>query len=437
MIDKQQEAIIWLQKLQQLVNREQLPARIKDSISECEAKVKNAEPDWSLFQSEVNEVLESIKGKLVKETPLEIRVHEDKVTIEEIKTFVRNTTERAHTDNLSSIEAIEHRKNIIVRECYQKINEIACVEANMEFVENEGRYIQFFENIKNDYNRKMLHLLKELIEDIGSNTGHMMKYIKNMFQSISGIQMGISNKKYYTEYEEKKEIMDDRFLKQVENGELGGSPIVDFGFETKNKVKKLVSKAQKKKRFLTLLPVILVIAYLFLSRVFPVVEKYIEYQTAKVESTKAATESKNGEMIENVVSGVVNGVDTIKANRVAESAKAVGGINVWTIIIIVGVIFIAYRAYIKMLTRQYNDQVSKTCGEYLRGELLRFEENCRINAGAHIERIVADYEQQYLNTLNEIFKESDLDTTAEDETNRELDKIIQEWNHIKQNLNGE
>ena len=103
---KQIKMIEWLSDLQQFAKDERLPIRLIDRIGDCIELVTQKKTNWNQITIETEDLLESIIHK-VQGNQKEVIVNEKSdVSIEEIKNFIREATEREHNESISSLNNI-------------------------------------------------------------------------------------------------------------------------------------------------------------------------------------------------------------------------------------------------------------------------------------------------------------------------------------------
>lgn len=408
---KQIKMIEWLSDFQQFAKDERLPIRLIDRIGDCKELVTQKKPNWNQITIETEDLLESVVHK-VQENKKEIIVNDEtEVSIEEIKNFIREATEREHNETISSLNNILYRKKLIENECYQKMNEITFVEANIEKIEDEGRFLQFFQNNKENYERNEKQLLHELMKDVEDNLTYMMEQIRNMFQNIEGSTIGISNKKFYIEYTQRKEAIDNSIKHKIESADLGGRKIIDFAHGIKNNVIKVVHKFRKKERFFKFLPLLLIAICVF---------GFIAFSIVKTPMSNDKTEFST-EIIKNLINGVLFLISEVFAI-----------IIIPIVILIIVLIVRGYMKYCKMLRQKYEAQISSYCGDYLKTELYNFAKENQLDNAEEIKKLVFEYEQQYRDILNCIFENTQLDPFGKEElANAKIEQIKESWNQIK------
>lgn len=417
---KQIKMIELLSDLQQFAKDERLPIRLIDRIEECKNQVTQKKPIWDKITIEADDLLESISHK-VQGDQKEVAVYEEtEITMQDIKNYINKVTDQEHKETLSSLSEILHRRNLIVKACYQKMNEITFVDANIDNVENQGRFLQFFQDIKEKYDREMVQLLNELINNVQANLSNMMEQMKNMFQSIEGYTMKIGNNKFYTEYSERKETIDNGIKSEIDTADFGGKKILDYAHQIKNGLEKIVRKYQKKMKFLQFLPILLVITFVLGYFTLYAGKLYVSYKEAEsVMSVENDGEIK--QTIENVI-------DSSIKSKMSNSIK----LDI-SIVMIVGYIIIkSYMKYRKKIRLKYEAQIASYCGDYLKTEIYNFEKENQLDNTEEIKRLVFEYEQQYRDILNCIFENTQLDPFGKEElANTKIEQIKESWNQIK------
>lgn len=408
---KQIKMIEWLSDLQQFAKDERLPIRLIDRIGDCIELVTQKKTNWNQITIETEDLLESIIHK-VQGNQKEVIVNEEsEVSIEEIKNFIREATEREHNESISSLNNILYRKKLIEKECYQKMNEITFVETNIENIEDEGRFLQFFQNIKENYERNEKQLLHELTKDVEDNLTYMLEQIRKMFQDVDGSTIGISNKKFYIEYTQRKESIDNCIKSKIETADLGGRKIIDFAHSIKNRVIKDVHKFRKKENFLKFMPFLFIIICVL---------GFIFFSILKTPMSNEQTEFWKV-IIEYLIKGSLFLVIIVLSIFLLPKKTFVKAIIVRI-----------YMKYCKMLKQNCDAQIASYCGDYLKTELYNFEKENQLDNEEEIKSLVFEYEQQYRDILKCIFENTQLDPFGKEElANAKIEQIKESWNQIK------
>lgn len=120
--ERQIKAEAWMLRLEEYVKEEKLPMRILDELEKCKSLMMSRQADWITVSRIIEELLESIEGKIVPAA-----AHKDDaaetVSVDEVKMQVRKMAQRCHTENSASVEGMAERKNAVIKKCmdnYQK-----------------------------------------------------------------------------------------------------------------------------------------------------------------------------------------------------------------------------------------------------------------------------------------------------------------------------
>ncbi len=95
--ERQIKTIAWIKELEQYAKEQKLPMRILDELEECKQQASSNDVDWARINRTIEELMESIEGKLV---PAEVQQDNaiEEVSVEEVKMQVRKMAQRCHTE---------------------------------------------------------------------------------------------------------------------------------------------------------------------------------------------------------------------------------------------------------------------------------------------------------------------------------------------------
>lgn len=436
MNEKQVKALECLNKIEQYAKEQRLATRILDSIDECKNRITVEDPKWNEVNFEVENILKSIESKT---SPVTVYVDKDKneISIQAIKEQVSKMAGRCHAENEASIGMMEERKNAVLKKAYSEIQEISYTKAHLKELENEEFYLEFFKKAKINYESNAFQMIREMLEDISNNYNHMLEHMKSMFQSIGGYKSGIGNEKFYYEYTEKKEGLDKKIQSEAQSSEIGGSDIVSFGQRTKDTIKDIKKKLNRKTKVLMWAPVLLVLALLLILFSVKTIS-YINQNRAVIESevTKDNSETENDSEEKESSEELKSALKKFEkvTSKYFKDMDTEPRIPMKWILIIAAVIIVLYAVYIIILKLWCNEQIRKRTGEYLKTETIQFEQNNALLPGLEeaIKNSVEEYEQKYLFILNQIFSGANYDFDCTE--NKEADQFTalkEEWNALK------
>lgn len=320
------------------------------------------------------------------------------VPVEKVKSQVKKMAEQCQKKNLASVTNIENSKDMNIRKCLRKMEEISHTEAHLDKMLDGNLYLDCFYNIRNEYERDMKRTAGELITDINNNYSHMATHMRSMFQDIGGYADGIGNEKFYREYEMRKEEVENRMIGEVRTEDFGSGAITEFACKTKDGVRKIVKKLYSQKVFLACLPILLLLVIFFGTAV-------IKYQQTEVSGTAMEENKEDGTDLSENVEKVKEA--TSQAVLIAFAYTVVGMFAAWgsVLVFLALILFVLYAVYIRWLKKWYFRCVCRDCGEYLRTELDRFAQERAMYEKARqaMEYIAEEYERQYLTVWNRIF----------------------------------
>ena len=425
-MENKDKILQWLLKLELYAKEQGIPMRILDVIEECKEHIQSEDMKWQELEPMLEQVLESICGKAGLNRVAAVEHGKNSVPAEKVKAQVKKMAEQCRKENLTSAAGIEGRKNFNIKECFRLMEDIAYTEAHLDQMLDGGLYLKFFENQKDMYERDSEEMIRELINDINGNYGRMAEQMRSMFQEIGGYEIGVGNEKFYREYVNGKEELENKLMGEVKTEDFGGSIIMEFAKKTKKGVQRIVKKLKPKKYVLMLFPVLLLMV-IFVGKA--VVQNYqTEISETEAESTEQGTNGFLEEMGKMMADKAMKDIDREGVNIITLVMKP-------EILLLIGflilLVILLYALYIRMIKAWYRRCICRRCGDYLRTELGQFvkERTMHEKAQMAVEHILEEYERQYLGIWNRIF----LGTIYEDrQEETELEVLQREWKTLKQ-----
>lgn len=414
MDEKKQELLQWLNKLEKYAEEINLSSRILDRIKECKANLHKEEIEIDKIQCEIEEVFKSIEKKALPESANSDK-KEKGVTLQEIREQIKKIVQRCHDDNEEVIDGTTDHKNTVLKKCDEQMKKIVQADKYMEELKQEALYVQFYEEIADEYKKGSISVISEMLGDMEQNYTHMIGHMKGMLQNTDSFKTGKINEKAFYELDVKREAVGEKLQAELEENNTGKNIILSFAKRTVSEIKKIVDSAELKKKVLAILPMVAA-AIIFLINTL-----------TKSLGSSAETETANNEFI----AFLGEAVEIIK---VLKKLFGSGGTSVMSIVakvapfIIVAVIYIIYLIVLK---KKCNDEISKKSAAYLQTELIEFEQNglLRQDLNNLIRNTAEEYEHQHAELFNHIFDFSDDETP-----NKKKDQLIElaeEWNKIK------
>lgn len=441
MNEKQLKALAWVDELEQYAKEQKLSIRILDNIDECKKQITKEYPDWSGVNADVEDLLKSIERKTVPE-PVQTDKNKNKISIQEIKSRITQMAEQCHIENESSINMMSERKNAVIKKLYGDMQEISHTKAHLPELKNEDMYLDFFQKTKREYEKNVFHLIREMLGDISNNYNYMLENMRSMFQSIGGYKSGLGNERFYREYAGRKDGIDKKIQSEAESSYIGGNDILSFGQKTKDVIKGIVKNLNRKRKILIWMPLLLFLLCFSLKAITSQKQSQEVIQNAATEAEKSDENSEVNDFLIDI--GKSMGEKVMKS----VSLKAVGGFlsSVATflsallislgalLLFIVLLIILLYAAYIKMVKLRCNHQIEKQCGAYLKAELIQFEQDntLMLKLEETMKNCVDEYERQYYEILNQIFLDTNYDSSStENEEKISFTSLKEKWNTLK------
>lgn len=439
MNEKQLKALEWVNELEQYAKEQKLSIRILDNIDDCKKQITVDNPNWNEVNVEVEDLLKSIERKTVPDI-VQTDKNKNEVSIHAMKTRVTQMAEQCHTENESSVNMMTERKNVVIKKLYGDMQDISHTRAHLSELKNEDLYLDFFQKTKREYEKNVFQMIREMLGDISNNYNYMLEHMRSMFQSIGGYKKGLGNEKFYYEYTSRKDGIDKKIQSEVELSFTGGNDIISFGQKTNDVIKGIVKKLNRKRKMLIWMPLL----FLLLCFSFKAVTSQ-EQSREVIESVETETQIRS-----QLIDGAISLIDTVVQNTPPE---AVGGFlsSVVTflgalmislgalMLFIVLLIIVLYAVYLKILKQWCNHQIQKQCGEYLKTELIQFEQNntLMLKVDEAMKTAAEEYESQYLAVLNSIFSGTNYDfENSQNEESNQFTALKNEWNALKHEQGG-
>ena len=432
MDEKQLTALKCLDELSEYAAKHKLPMRIMDELEDCRKQLVSGNVDWNALNLSMENLLNSVEQKTVTQNTKIENSNGEAVSVEMVKEQVEKMSKRCRADNATSIAGMSERKNVVVKKNCEQMMEISHTKAHLEELKNEDLYIQFFQNCKSKYERDSFEMFRELLQSVGENYNHMLNQLKSMFQSIGGYKNGIGSEKFYYEYEEQRTGIDQRIQGEIQTADIGGDDIITFAQTTKEPVKNIVKKLVRKRKLLAWVPLLVVLCFLAIGAVGKLAVNKDETKQVVADADTgdddsslmdAGKEIAKKELSKISMSKIINWLKTVLISLGA------------VLILIIMIIVLLYMLYLKILKRWCDHQISKQCGEYLKTELLRFEQTNDFSAKLDIamDNAAEEYERQYMNVLNNLFQDSQYhsENTAQTSEASEFGVLRTEWNRVR------
>lgn len=437
MNEKQLKALEWVNELEQYAKEQKLSIRILDSIDDYKKQITADNPNWNEVNAGMENLLKSIERKTVPDI-VQTDKNKDEVSIQAIKTRVSKMAEQCHIENESSLSMMTERKNAVIKKLYGDMQEISYTKAHLSELKNEDLYLNFFQENKREYEKNVFQMIQEMLDDISNNYNYMLEHMRNMFQSIGGYKIGLGNEKFYHEYASKKDGINKKIQSEVELSYTGGSDIISFGQKTKDVIKGIVKKSNRKRKILIWLPLLLLLLCFSFKAITSQEQSQEVIENAEMEAEEDDDNSEVKTLLPDLGKRVVKEVPLEKVGSFLSSVitfLAALMISLGALLLfIVLLIIVLYAVYIKMLKLWCDHQIQKQCGVYLKTELIQFEQNNMLmpKLDEAMKTAVEEYENQYLAILNSIFSGTNYDmNNAKNEKQDQFTVLKEEWNALR------
>lgn len=426
--ERKREAAEWFDELKRYAGEKNLPMRIMDELEECRKLALSGEVEWGAVSRSVEELLESIEGKSMPAAMQEKAGNE--VSTEDIKAKLEKMARRCHTENTASVDSMGERKNAVIKKMYGQLFEISQTKAHLEELKNEDLYLHFFSQSRTTYERDTFEMIRELLQSVSNNYGYMLDHMKSMFQSIGGYRKGIGSEKFYLEYEARRNGIDQKLLSEAQTADIGGNDIISFGQRTKEVIKGMVKRLERKRKLLACMPLIILLCLLMVGSI--VRQGQSRQETERIEETNESDNAVIKDVAQKLGEKVINKPEIVKSvvGFIRTLLVSLGAFLALVLLVIV----LLYIAYLKILKQWCNHQIWKRCGEYLKTELSRFEQENGFSSklDAVMLNAVDEYERQYMEVLNQLLTGTDYERQNQQQNEMaEWNALREQWNTLK------
>lgn len=392
-MNQKEEILQWILELEKYARDQGLSMRILDSIEECKQHIYKEDLPWQALKQQIEDVMESV-GLKVQQTDVTVqRQNGDRISVEKVQAQVRRMAEQCHRENIDSVNAIQDRKDINIRESIRQMGEIIHTEAHLEKILEKNQYEKHFQQIKYAYDQNMAKMAGEMVGDISGNYDHMADHMRSMFQSMGGSIDGIRSERLYHEYEAERDTIEKKLNRETQTADYGGSSIMEFASKTKECIQNIVKKMILKKRLFTWIPILL----LLVAVISVTVVKYQERNDSET-AGKQIIDFMKDIIPENKQEAY--GLTAFGYIAMAMTVSYISNIIAFTLIFIV-----VYAFYLRKLKKWYNRRICENCETYLKAELAAFGQENQLaqKTDQAVAQIVEESEQQYLVIFNRIF----------------------------------
>lgn len=352
---------------------------------------------------------------------------ESEVSPEAVRAQLEKMARRCHTENMTSVDSMKERKNTAVKKLYGQLSEISHTKAHLEELKNEDLYLQFYAQCKATYERDILGMLREFLQSVSGNYAYMADQMRNMFQSIGGYKNELGNEKFYLVYEQRKDGIEKNVQAEVETADVGGNDIILLGQRTKDVVKRIVKKLVRKRKFLAWVPVLVLLCLLTAG--------IVSGQGRNRQETEQAAVTEKTDDTKITDAALELGKEALKKPEIVKRVVSffrtmfvsLGAFLFLAVLVIV----LLYMGYLKLLKNWCDRKIERECGEYLKTELSRFEQENSFSpkVDAVMQSAADEYERQCMETLRQLL--AGTGNGAQRDEMAEWSELREKWNLLK------
>ena len=393
------KTIEWMKEVEKYAVKYKLTSDILENIEQCKIRIKAENADWNDISLAVGELLENIGRRVMPESGANSGGMKE-VSVQVFKAQMQKVTEKCHTENEAAEKFMIEYGTAAIKKVYESMQKISAARTYLAEMKNENLYLDFFLNIEKEYDRTAVLLVQGLFRDIAKNYVQILDEMKTVLQSIDEYLPDKESNKIYREYKEEKDSLDKVMLNKTDKLEFGGSEIALFGQRTKNAVKSITRKWQRKKKMLTFLPVFLLICSILFEAI--IAQEQIWGMIESVAMNEYMM--KFGDMIHNNIPWKAVG-DFLYSIAAFVFMLFTNLKSIMVVAVILIVVF--FIAYLKFLRYWCDNQICRQCEEYLKIELAQFDNQntLMLKMEKTVQSAVEEYEQENHTVLEHILSE--------------------------------
>ncbi len=427
MDERKQKMLRWLDELGQYADENGLSSRIMDGIEACKADLKSGNVEMEKLQLEAEQLLDSIRKKAMPELVRD-KDAEGRVTFQNVERQIKKMAQRCHDENESSIQDMAERNHLAVKKCEAQLKEILRTDAHLEELKHGAKYIQFYEKAAFWFQKEVSYLASEVFEAMNQNYTRMLDHMRSMFRGLRDSGNETLQEKTLYEMDIKREEIGRKLQADVESWEPGRQEIISFAERTGTQISQIVNAAERKRKLYVMLPVLVVLVFLFGNIISGAVAAASDAEAAYAQAQEADTGTQLGEQLVNRLPDILELMD---AGGTASGLIYVLEVIIAVAILVILVVVLLYVMYIKLVRRWCDRSIAKKSAEYLQKEFAGFEQSNVLGLALeeNIKTAIEEFEQRHLQLFNDTF--AVWGSTQEDQKKNRLDELVRKWNSIR------
>lgn len=419
MDERKQEVIQWLDKLESYAIENEFSSRFTDSIYECKNDLCRENAQIGAICTKIEELLQSMEKKAWSNVSMTADKERHEF-LQQMELQVKKMVQRCHDENLQAMDELDVRKQSLLKKCSMQMHDMVKSAAHMEDIEEEARYLQFYENVAYEYEKDCVSVISEMFENMNQNYSHMVEHMSGLVRDVNSEGMRLINGKNLYELKNKRATLGKKILSEVQVSNNGKEKILSFAQKTGKQIRKIVKRAELKRKICTMMPFMILLGIVLIN----VITGYFMNSTES-EAANVGIE----------VSDAMDIFDWFKKlfglQKILTTLNVVGMSAIFVVIAIVLIAVVLYIGYIKYLKKSCHNFICKKSAVYLETELLAFEQSgCMRQAlEEEIKNAAEEYERRNVTLLNDTFTFGERDV-QESKVN-EFTALMEEWKRMK------
>lgn len=404
--EKRIEALELAHTLYQLAADLEMKLRILDSIRECEAALEKDMPEneWIRVEQQLNEIIGYMEKEILGEEA--VLVNDDViVSKEDIRKRIMELWNRGRESGIEGVSAYQTNSLHILQKIKNDMNDLANADANYHIVSVPERFEGKCIQMSQFYGQEMNTLSFDYLNFACEQYAQAMERIKGVIVSIDRRQVAITARDIYEKWDSRQELCKQNLKAAITGTDNGKQLLAQFGQEQVEPLRRIQKKNQKRRRFLMVLPILLILVLVLGGILISTVPKIIS----------AVQESKTTEAEDNSLAGIVSGLSEAakSLSDVEPSGASSGELMIFIIPLIIILFIVAYFLWGVYIGRRYRSWMVDETGTYLGPKIEEFWQKDGLKTAK--EAYFREISQSVMRCYEELFQDVFGDTFTDEE----------------------
>lgn len=424
---RQQEAYELVQALEQLAVETGMKTRVVDGLRERKRELESPVSDaqWEKELLWMEETVVHIEKQLSGgETDLVIS--DTAVSREEVSDRIRETWRLCKEANRHLQASYRQTQAASRQKLEQDMMDWTDASVHYEMLSVPSRFSARCYEAGQRYKQQTDQLCLEYVDECAEEYGRAMNKIRGLVAALGGGQVSVTVRDIYEKWDSRREFFRQNARKSAEQLEKGESDLAELGQHSSKALEKVVSRKRKKRTFVLMSPILVVLVLLLAVQGISYLRGRLETQNgASAEQTAEEESGFIGQLAGSIKGIVVDQVSQGVAGHLLFIVTAV----LFPSIILAAIIWILWVRHTRSLYRRWMTDSLGQCARkqsetfWQEGRILGREEECF--------RMMAEFmEQQYDGILRDLLGDG-FNGEQDDSPAMRMRALRRKWNEIK------